>query len=216
MPQDYASGSVQFKNLTDQTVMVPQGLVVRSLDNTPVRFEVTRSGEIPAGVDRTVSLPVKALVPGNKGNIPAATLIGIEGPLGARMTASNPRPTTGGVDQLLSVPTDADRQELFSKLETSLRKTALDELHAQLNPEDVLFTPTITISQVIDHSFDPDQDLPSDQLGLNLRIEYKALSASAAIYLQMSDAILDASLKDGYTPLPDTLADECSEPAGDR
>jgi len=205
VPQEYASGLVRFKNLTDQTVLVPQGLVVRSLDDVPIRFEVTRGGEILAGVERTISLPVKALEPGEESNLPAGTLIGIEGPLGASMTAANPGPTRGGVDQLLSVPTDADRQALFNQLETSLRKTALNEFHAQLEPGDVLFTSTITLSQVIDRSFDPDRDLPSNQLGLNLRIEYKALSASAADLYQMGEAVLDASLQDRYTPLPETL-----------
>lgn len=205
VPQEYATGIVQFKNLTDQAVVVPKGLVVRSLDDVPIRYEVTRSGEIPAGVERTISLPVKALDPGEESNLPSSTLIGIEGPLGARLTASNPAPTRGGVDQLLSMPNDADRQALFNQLETSLRSTALSEFHAQLNPGDILFTSTITLSQVIDRSFDPDQDLPSNQLGLNLRIEYKALSASAADLNQMGEAVLDASLQDGYTPLPETL-----------
>jgi hypothetical protein len=121
------------------------------------------------------------------------------------MTATNPGPTRGGSNQLLSVPNDSDRQALFNQLETSLRKTALNEFNAQLDPGGVLFTSTITLSQVIDRSFDPDQDLPSNQLGLNLRIEYKALSASAADLYQMGEAVLDASLQDRYTPLPETL-----------
>lgn len=205
VPQSHASGTVQFTNLTDKTIQIPEGLVVRSLDDTPVRFEVTRSAELPAGVDRTASLPVIALEPGESSNLPAGSLIGIEGPLGASLTATNSRPTRGGIDQVLPTPTDEDRQQLYNQLEASLRKSALEQLQAQLDPGDILYTSTITVSQVIDQSYDPGQDLPSDQLALNLRMEYQVLGTSAEDLNNMSQAALDASLSDGFVPMPDTL-----------
>jgi len=213
VPQEYASGSIQITNLTDQPVPIPQGTVVRSLDEPPVRFATTRSAEVPAGVGKTLSLPIKAERPGTFGNLTAGTLIAIEGALGASLTATNPRPTTGGGDQILAIPTAYNRQQLYEKLEVDLRETALQEFQMQLAPGSVLFTPTITISQVIEQQYDPAEDLPSDQLGLNLRIEYQALTVSVDDILNMSELALDANLPSDFSVIPDTLqVDNRSQP----
>jgi hypothetical protein len=205
VPQEYASGFVVFKNLTEQEIEIPQGLVVRSLDETPIRFEVIRKGLVPAGVDQLVSLPVRALEPGAAGNLPTGALVGIEGSLGANLSATNTRPTRGGTGQNLPVPTQEDRENLFGSLEVSLRTTALEEFKAQLDPGDILFTDTITVSQMVEQSYDPDRDMPGGQLSLNLRMEYQALITSAADLQQLGETVLDAALAEGYQPVEGSL-----------
>ena len=46
MPGEPAAGYVQFTNLTDQTVEIPVGTVVRTLDIDAVRFVVTEEGQL--------------------------------------------------------------------------------------------------------------------------------------------------------------------------
>jgi hypothetical protein len=94
---------------------------------------------------------------------------------------------------------------LFSSLEASLRSTALEEFNAQLDPGDIIFTQTITVSQMVEQSYDPDRDMPGGQLSLNLRMEYQALKASAADLQELGEAVLDAALAEGYQPVAGSL-----------
>ncbi len=49
IPSQYATGMVRLTNLTGQAVSVPPGTVVTTLTDTPVRFELTNSVDLPAG-----------------------------------------------------------------------------------------------------------------------------------------------------------------------
>src|SRR5215216_534347 len=59
IPQSKAKGVAEFRNLTQQTVNVPSGTVVQ--DAKGIRFLSTASGEMEAGVGKTLELPVEAL-----------------------------------------------------------------------------------------------------------------------------------------------------------
>jgi hypothetical protein len=198
MPQKHASGQIIFTNLTESPVAIPDGTVVGSAADPPVRFKTTRGGTVPAGVGRTLSLPIVALLPGSSGNLPAGALIAIEGQSGANLSATNRTATRGGSDQSMAIATDANRQTLSESLEASLRQTALKELQANLPEGNLLFTSTITISEVLEERYDPAEEIPSDQVSLNLRIEYQVLEAALEDLNQLAAASLNASLPEGY------------------
>jgi hypothetical protein len=205
-PDRTASGKVVFTNLSDQPVNIPLGLVVRDLADPPVRFTTIQTSELDAGPGITTTLAVRALNPGEAGNLPAGALTAIEGSLGLSLAATNTHPTLGGSDRDLPLPTSQDRQRLYEKLETALRQSARTELETQLTQGDLIFTQTLTITRMLEQSYTPADDQPSGQLELSLRLEYQAMSAARNDIDNLATVLLDANLPAGYAPLPDTLA----------
>ena len=71
-PDTHATGFVEFTNLTDSTVEISKGIIVRSTGGQ--RFEVIEPGTIPAGSGEKVSIPIRSLLPGRAGNISAGSI----------------------------------------------------------------------------------------------------------------------------------------------
>jgi len=204
-PEDYSQGRIKFTNITDRPIQIPAGTVVRSSGNPTVRFATTTDAQVPAGVGESVFVPIQAIEPGTSGNIGQGTLIAIEGESGADLTATNPQATRGGTDQALSMATSTNREQLYEQLKSSLLKTALDEFNSQLNPGDILFTPTITLSQVVDQVYDPPEGLPGDTLNLDMRLAFQAQVASKADIQQLAESALDMNITAIFQAVPGTL-----------
>jgi len=205
VPDQAATGEVVFTNISDQPVKIPVGLVVRSLADPPVRFATLEAAELDAGPGITTTLPVHALTLGETGNRPPESLTAIEGSLGLNLAATNPAATQGGTDRTVSMPTASDRKRLYEKLVAALQKSALEEIQSQLPDGDLVFTPTLTITRVLEETYTPDENQPSGQLELNLRLEYQILSASMSDLKTLATVLLDANLPKGYTQMADSL-----------
>jgi hypothetical protein len=78
-------------------------------------------------------------------------------------------------------------------------------METQLAPGDLLFTQTLTTTNILDQTYIPANDDPSEQVELNLRIEYQALSISKSDVDDLATVLLDANLPEGYISLPDLL-----------
>jgi hypothetical protein len=199
LPLDPARGSVEFTNLTDQPVEIPQGTLVSSQDPA-LEFSVTQAGQVPAGSGQTETLPVHALSPGSQGNLPAGSLVVLEGLLGTRLSATNPAPTRGGTDRQEPLPTSEDRRRLHDQLVASLEETALNELEAGLGPGDLLIPGSLQLVGSLEEAFQPAEAQPADHLELNLRLEFQGQVVSAQDLRALAKAVLDAELPDGYLP----------------
>lgn len=206
VPDGYARGRILFTNLTDRIIFVPAGTVVRSVTDPPIRFATSTNVQVPAGVGNTTSVSIQAIDPGSSGNVDPETLVAIEGEAGANLTANNPQPTQGGSDRILTIATRADREQLFDQLQNQLQGTALEEMHTQIAPGDILFTPTITLSQVVEQIYEPAPDLPGDTLNLSLRLEFQAEYASQADIERLATYLLDANTPEFYQVIPGTLS----------
>jgi hypothetical protein len=64
----------------------------------------------------------------------------------------------------------------------------------------------------LDQTYIPANDDPSEQVELNLRIEYQALSVSRSDVDDLATVLLDANLPEGYISLPDSLVIKQSTP----
>src|SRR5829696_2141610 len=146
-PQSKAKGMVTFRNLTQQAVTIPTGTVVRTADN--IRFVTTRSGEIDAGVDEILELPVEAAESGRSGNVEAETVVVLEGRLGLSLSVTNTEPLTGGREIPSVQASDTDREraktELMERLESEARAQFTEEMEAG----DILFDDTFAVSQIL-------------------------------------------------------------------
>ncbi len=205
MPDRPARGEVLFTNLTDQPVTIPQGTVVLSQGEGRQRFGVTRSGELPAGSGETISLPVSALAPGSQGNLPAGSLVAIEGMLGTQVSATNPQATHSGSDRQEPAASADDRRLLAERLHSSLEETAQQELQARLAPGDLLLLPTLELVETLEESFRPGEGQPADQLSLKLRLKYRAQVVLADSMKKLVRSVFDANLPPGFVPVDDSL-----------
>jgi len=205
LPDQPASGQIQLTNLTDKPVSVPAGTIVRGLGMDAILFAVTRDGEVSAGPGQTLTLPVRALLPGSQGNLPAQSLVAIEGVLGTRLSATNPEPTLHGTDRLEPAPNEDDRLKLSKKLRQSLDQTVLSEVQNKLAEGDILIPSSLHLLNTLDETFQPADLQPADHLDLNLRLEYQAQFVSAVEIRDLAQAVLDANLPPGYLPLDGTM-----------
>ena len=63
-PDGYATVDLLFTNVTSQTLTIPQGTIVRTLNEQPVRFATTKAGKLAAGSGQSAVLPRERWNPG--------------------------------------------------------------------------------------------------------------------------------------------------------
>ena len=203
-PQSQARGRVTFRNLTQQAVTIPQGTIVRTEDN--LRFETTRAGEVPAGVDETLELPVVAVESGRSGNVDAETIVIVESRLGLSLSVTNPEPLTGGRETPSVQASDADRERAKETLMEKLAEQARAQLEKELQAGDVLFEDTFEVSQILSEVYDPPAGAASSKLTLNLQAEFSALYADASDLTELATLALNASLPSGFAADSEALS----------
>ena len=199
-----ASGEIQFTNLTDQPVEIPIGVIVLTTGSNPVRFAVSRGGKVDPRPGSALSLPAVAMNPGEAGNLPAHSLIALEGLIGAQVSADNLEPTRGGTSRLIPAPTSSDRRALHQRLSEALESSALKELLERLNPEDVVIPTSLERVEELESSFQPREGLPSDDVSLHMRAKYRALVVPGDTLSALVADVFDANVPPGATALPDS------------
>lgn len=200
LPDQPAGGLVEFTNLSDREIQIPNGLVVGTVGEITLRFATTRAGAVPPGPGTTVNLPVRALQAGESGNIAAGEIKAIEGLLGIELTATNPRPFGGGRDITSLAPSARDYDRLSARLGESLRQTALSELRADLEAGDILIEDTLELSRTLEEIFQPAEIEPANELSLHLRLEFTAQVARSSDLVHLAESVLNARLPEGFTP----------------
>ncbi len=204
LPDNFARGNVTLTNLTDQTIPLSVGLVVTTLADPPARFATTASAIVPPG-DEGVSVPIEALAPGSGSNVPAESILAIEGPLGLQLTAINPTPTSGGKDRAVPAPDEQDYEQLYEQLYETLAESAYQEISAKLGDDDLLISEVVELIQTHEKSYTPAEPAPSDQLQLVLRLEFQALMTSGEDLRELGQAALETNLPESFLPDPATL-----------
>lgn len=215
LPQNKARGMVTFRNLTPGPVTVPAGTLVRTLDSPPVRFQTTRLGEVPGGIDASLNLPVEALLPGRDGNVPAGAIQAVEGALGPLLAVSNDKALEGGTVLSLRGPSETDRQQAYASLLSSLQRQALTALEQQTAND--LLLPNTLQADVLEETYSPPAGQPGDLLTLSLRVTFSAQVIRRADLEQLGQAVLDPNLAAGQAAVPDSLTWELlSRPVTDE
>jgi hypothetical protein len=205
VPIEPAIGGVQFTNLTDHAVVIPEGTVVSTLGSNPVRFATTKEGKVLAGPGKQVILPMTALTLGSKGNLPPDSIQAIEGPLGLNLTVTNPMSMHSGGDSTAPGPNPNDRARLYNRLFASLRKTAKDEIQANLSTGDIVLPHSFELTRVVEKTYTPSGEYAAEHLDLTLRVEFEALVVSENDIKALVTPILDADIPYGYSQVPDSL-----------
>ena len=202
-PQSKARGVVEFKNLTQQAVTVPEGTAIQ--DASGVRFVTTDSGEVAAGVGKTLELPIEAVDGGVAGNVDAEAINVVEGRLGLSLSVTNPEPTKGGRERPSVQASDDDRERAKDLLMRGLEEDAREKLASEIAAGDLLFEKTLAVSQTLSEEYDPPPGAAGTTLTLTMQVEYSVQYADASDLTQLASLALNASLPSGYTAASDAV-----------
>ena len=218
VPRSKSQGIARFKNLGQTTISIRAGAVISTASQTPVKFVTLHETFLEPGLDKFVDIPIEALQPGADGNVPADSVIVVEGPLGLSISVTNPNPVTGGADSKVTGATDGDRERLRSVVLKNLRRDAEARLRAQLTPDDLLLLDTFEVSRIVSEKFDPPPGQPGRTLALVMQAEFSVRYVAAGDMKQLSAATLDSSVTQGFLPFGAmdlrTLAEPATDPAG--
>lgn len=209
VPVAPASGTIQFINLTESSVTIPVGTLVSTLGSDPIWYATTKEGKVASGIGKTTFIPIQAVQPGESGNLPAGMIQAINGPLGLQLSVINLAPILHGVDKSAPAPNSDDRSRLYNRLLASLSQTAMQELQKRyVDPpikSGIPILPSLRFSSVIEKIYDPTENFPAEQLQLSLRLEFRALEIYPQDLQNLVTPLLDASLPEDHTVIPDTL-----------
>lgn len=209
VPEKPAIGSIEFYNLTQERIELPAGTIVTTLQAPVIRFQTTQEASIPGGIGRTANVPIRAVIPGRSGNLPANSLQAIEGTLGLHLSANNPSPTRQGSDQPAASPTSSDTTKLYNRLRDELELTAINELLARMPADgtvaDYPIRVTLELSEVLEETYSPPSGLPGEEVNLLLRLEFKFQYVSKNDLMALVGPILAANLPEGFKAVPGTL-----------
>ena len=202
-PQSKAKGAVEFRNLTQQAVAIPEGAVVQDVDG--IRFVTTDAGEVAAGVGKTLELPIEAVEGGVASNLDAETINAIEGRLGLSLSVTNPEPTKGGRESPSVQASDEDRERAKDLLMKSLEEDAREKLTSEISAGDVLFEKTMTVSQTLLEEYDPPAGASGTQLTLTMQVEFSVQYADVSDLTRLASLALNASLPSGFSVTSDAV-----------
>ncbi len=205
IPAQAARGSVVFRNLTENPIRIPVGTIVRSADNENLRFATLIDAEIAGQVDAETEVPVKCLIFGQRGNLPADTLQAIEGELGLWLAVTNPQPTGGGSDNYVSAPTIQDREELRATLMARFYKDAERKIRQELNSGDLVLPNSMSEIEILEENYNPPLGETGDRLTLKMRASVEVLYAKESDMLSLAQQALNASVPAGFLPQPNSL-----------
>ena len=208
IPAQAAHGKMLFRNLTDLAVLIPAGTIISTGGDNPVRFETMEDGVADGVVDATVSVPVRAVIFGESGNLDPNLLQAIEGELGLWLAATNPEPTLGGADETVAAPTIDDREELREVLLFAFYQQAEDEIQAALAPNALIFPDTLSSAKILDESYNPPVGEPAERLTLTMRVEFSIEFAAEDDLRELAKSALAASLPSGHISVPNSLTFE--------
>jgi hypothetical protein len=195
VPTASARGTVTLTNLTDGSISVPDGTALIAEGQSRLRLVTTAEVEVPAGPGETVDVGVRALQPGEMGNLAANAQLAFEGPLGLSLTAANAEPLTGGADGRQRSPTEGDRSKLYSVLSASLARKALAQAEAT---GEVIFPDTLVVLRTSAEDYAPSQGQAGAKLTLDLGQDFQLYYADQKDLEALGRAALDATLPPGY------------------
>ncbi len=206
IPTQFATGTVIFRNLTNQRLEIPTGTVVRTITADVVCFKTTKTIVLDAGIDVERTVPVIALNPGVAGNVKADEIQAVEGDIGGNVVVNNPAGISGGVDTKTTAPSVADyenaRQELLHQL-----KIKVTEEFSQQGDSDVFLRldELIHLDEILVEKHNPEIGMPADQFQLTLEVRYLVSYLSIKDVQNLAAQTLQTNLAPGYQLLSGTF-----------
>ena len=106
IPDSKAHGVAKFKNLTQSDVAIPAGDdCLQPFPGGRGQFATLNDTHLPGNVNAVVEVPIVSVSGGAIGNVPANSILAIEGNLGLSASVTESRADlTGGTDRMAAAP----------------------------------------------------------------------------------------------------------------
>ncbi|MAT41036.1 MAG: hypothetical protein CL609_01755 [Anaerolineaceae bacterium] len=206
VPTQFATGIVEFRNLTNRKIEIPTGTVVRTIGDELVRFVTTKASSLEAGIDTKISVPVTAINAGADGNVQANQIQAIEGEIGGNVVVNNPTALSGGVETKVTAPSTLDYEQARIKLLDQLNNEVKDEFLQEDQSDLFLLLDELTkLDEVLIEKLNPEVGIPSDQFELTMEVRYLVSYLSLTDIRSISTQSLITNLDSGFSLLPETL-----------
>lgn len=205
IPHDPAQVSLLFTNKSHQEITIPRKTIVSTKDEYPVRFVTQTPNDVIVKPNKSVNIEAQAIKPGSGGNLPAESLVAIEGNLGMLLAVTNPDAATGGTDMVVKTPNQQDLEDVRARLNSNLTAEALHALQSSLPDGDILVLSSAKVSDTLEESIRPRIDEPGDQVEMFRRLRIQVQVVSGEILRSFVTPILNSNLPDGYFPVPASL-----------
>ncbi len=224
--KDPARGEVTILNSAATPITIPSGTTLTS--SSGVKFTtttaVTVGGYLPAGPVATptgtsgvtgasglevggaaVKVPIVAVDPGEKGNVPALAISMIDGDLFQGLTVLNEQPTSGGTDTTVRTASADDRAKLKESLLQKAQTQSLSEVTARLGPLESL-VPTSVQVKIEGEEYDKAVDEVGNRLTGTVYVSASAMAFANKDLNSVVESQWKKSTPKRYEPLPGNLA----------
>ncbi|PWB54914.1 MAG: hypothetical protein C3F13_05540 [Anaerolineales bacterium] len=205
IPGEAAVGSLQFTNKSKKTITIPPGTIVNTFGSNPVRFTTLSPEAVQVRSNRSALIDARAIKPGSAGNLPAGSLVVIEGEKIQGLSVTNPDATHGGSNIMIPSPSLGDLDDLREQLSNQLNQAGLAQIKSQLPTGDTLLEPSLKIVETLEEVFSPEIGQPAKHLKLFLRVRLEAQVVASETLHSLVIPILEASAPPGFTAQPNTL-----------
>jgi hypothetical protein len=176
-----------------------------SVSANPLRFATSQSASLPAGVGKTVLVPVQANQPGSTGNLEKGAIQAIEGDLGLSLSVTNLNALEGGSDTRSPAPTETDRSLLRAALLKKIADQALAKFSAEAGSEGNFVPGSLQPGRIIAETDHPATAVAADRLDMDLKVEFTGLVVKDQRLRELAELNLDAVLPTGYQPVSTEL-----------
>lgn len=215
-PSSRAQGTVVFSNLTDDAHSIPTGTSLRTREAPIQRFFTIEEARVPAGRGESVEVSVEAAEPGPEGDIAAAAIQAIDGPLGLALEVENPDPLRGGTASLQPAVTASDRERLRAQLTDQLLSKAGAELRAELERGSSLAASSLQIDRRLLQRFDRRAGDVGASVSLELELQVSGLAYLLSDLRAVAEDQVARREPSGWAPVPGSLAVQINRTSGSQ
>ncbi len=208
IPSNFAIGDLKFRNLTDRGMTIPEGTIVRTSSEPPVRFKTLNALTLSGVINSEAQVQAVSLEGGIIGNVPPMAINAIEGLIGGNIMVENPDEFRGGSETKTLSPSDFDYEIAKSALLEKMEKELIDEIKKE-HPEGYLFPEgSVKLSKVIFEKKIPELNVPGESFQYQLSCEFSVWMIKQEDLNIILNDLMEANLPVGYTRIPGSMSTE--------
>ena len=206
IPDQTATGVIEFTNLTDSPLTVPQNTILSSGGENPISFRTRFPVLVPGERGATAAVEMESVEPGSQNNLPADSISEIFADFGPDLLVSNPEPTRGGSDLRIPAPTKQDRERLHDLVTGQLEEKALVQLKEAAGEEDFLLCNSPRLKETIQQEYSPENGMPGTTLNLIIQAEYSCFIVRDEDLRKFAEEFLRSRYRGSHLqPIDDTI-----------
>jgi hypothetical protein len=217
IPNDFATGSLVFRNLTNSVISIPKGTVVLSSADPALRFQTTKLVTLKGEINAEAEVDGLSLSGGIIGNVPANTIDAIEGLIGGSVVVENRSAFSGGTELKTLSPSNEDYDKAKEELIEKMKQEVLEEIKNQY-PQGFLFPETtLEVTKVQFEKRTPEIGQPGENFSYQLGCEFKIWMITRADVDEIAEKATATSLTGAYELVPGSLSLQMkTQPSFDR